>query len=48
MAVTTESSTCSRSVLIAFTFPVTKRHPVNINFQKKVQHVKEVQSVLSC
>ena len=34
MAVTTDSSTCSRSALVAFTFPLTKRHPVNISFLK--------------
>ena len=31
MAVTTDLSPCSRSVLIAFTFRVTKQHHVNIS-----------------
>jgi len=35
MAVTMGLSPCSRSVLITFTFRVTKRHPVNISFVKK-------------
>jgi len=46
MAVTTLSP-CSRSVLIAFTFHVTKRHPFNISFLKKlVQRVIEAHLVL--
>ena len=39
MAVTTDLSPCSRSVLIAFTFRVTKRHPVNVSFLKKTSAV---------
>ena len=35
MAVTTDSSPCSRSVDITFTVRVTKQHPVNISFLKK-------------
>ena len=34
MAVTTDLRACSRSALVAFTFPLTKRHPVNISFLK--------------
>ena len=34
MAVTTDFSPCSRSVLITFTVRVTKRYPVNISFLK--------------
>jgi len=32
MAVDTDLSMCSRSVLIMITFRVTKRHPVNKNY----------------
>ena len=35
MAVTKDSSPCSRSVLIGFTVRVTKQHPVNISILKK-------------
>ena len=39
----------SRSVLITFTVRVTKQHPVNISFLKKlVQLIIEAQSVLPC
>jgi len=49
MAVTMGLSPCSRSVLITFTFRVTKRHPVNISFVKKlVQRIIGVQLVLPC
>ena len=34
MAVTTDLSPCSRSVIITFTVRVTKQHPVNISFLK--------------
>ena len=45
MAVTTDLSPSSyRSVLIAFTASVTKQHPVNISFLKKlVQRIIEAQ-----
>ena len=35
MAVTTDLSFCSRSVLTTFTVRVTKQHPVNVSFRKK-------------
>jgi len=35
MAVNRDMSLCFRSVLITFTFHVTKQHPVNISFLKK-------------
>ena len=42
-------SPCSRSVLITFTVRVTKRHPVNISFLKRlVQSNIEAQSILPC
>ena len=47
MAVTTDLNPCSRSGLITFTVRITKRHPVNISFLKKlVQCSIESQSVL--
>jgi len=47
MAVTTDLSPGSRSVLITFTLRITKRHPVNKSFLKKlVQRIIEAQSFL--
>jgi len=45
MADTTDLSPCSRSVLVTFTYRITKRHPVNISFIKKTS---ASQSVLPC
>jgi len=39
---------CSGFVFISFTIRITKQHPVNISFPKKVQQIREVQLVLPC
>jgi len=51
MAVSTDLSPCSRSMLVTCTGHITKQHPVNKSFLKKlVQRIIliEAQSVLSC